>query len=331
MANCTVVIINYNTWGCLEKCLSALSKQTSHDFDVLIVDNNSAHPCPESILKIIPQTSLIKNTNNQGFAVANNQAFAQAASSEWFVLINPDAYPDPDCIAQLINAAKANPGFSLFGSRLYIEGTSNRLDGDGDRYHISGLAWRDRTSGKSLCNSEPYEVFSACAAAVMIRSDIIKQHGGFDEDFFCYMEDVDFGFRMRLFGKRCLLVPDSFAYHVGSASSGGRHSDFAVYHGHRNLVWTYIKNMPGALLWIFLPLHCAINLLTVIWFSLRGQGRVILRAKVDALRGLPQMWRKRKRIQCQRVASVADVLRVMDKSLIPRNRFFPDDWRLWPR
>jgi GT2 family glycosyltransferase len=229
----------------------------------------------------------------------------------------------PQCIARLMHAAETHPGYGILGARLYVEGTSNRLDGDGDCYHLSGLAWRDRNPRKGHRHNAPYEVFSACAAAMMIKSDLIDQHGGFDEDFFCYMEDVDLGFRMRLCGQRCLLVPDAVAYHVGSASSGDPHSDFAVYHGHRNLVWTYIKNMPAPLFWLFLPLHGTINLLTVLWFSLRGQGRVILRAKKDALKGVPRMWRKRQRIQRQRVASLSDILRAMDKSLIPLRRWGP--------
>ena len=321
MSICTVIIINYNTWGYLEKCLTALSQQTFRDFNIMIVDNDSDCPTPESVLKINPQTLLIENTSNKGFAGANNQGFGEAALSDWFFLINPDAFPEPDCIAKLLQAAARYPEYALLGSRLLVDRNTNRIDGIGDRYHISGLAWRDRDPQKDMVNQESYEVFSACGAAVMIKADIIKKHGGFDEDFFCYMEDVDFGFRMRLLGQRCLLVPDSVAYHVGSASSGGGHSDFVVYHGHRNLVWTFTKNMPSVLFWMFLPLHCALNLVTILWFSLRGQGRVILRAKIDALRGLPQMWRKRKLIQRQRVASIADILRVMDKSLLPFKRF----------
>jgi hypothetical protein len=79
--------------------------------------------------------------------------------------------------------------------------------------------------------------------------------------------------------------------------------------------------MPGFSFWLFFPLHFALNLVSICWFSLRGQGRVILRAKLDALRGLPKMWRKRKIIQRRRVASCADILGVMDKSLIPLKRF----------
>ena len=140
---------------------------------------------------------------------------------------------------------------------------------------------------------------------------------GFDEDFFCYFEDVDLGFRLRLAGHRCLLVPDAVVYHVGSATTGGQHGDFAVYHGHRNLVWTYVKNMPGALFWLLLPAHIALNLVTIVWFSLRGQGAVILKAKRDALCGLPRMWKKRRDIQKYRTASAVEIWKALDKSFWP--------------
>jgi GT2 family glycosyltransferase len=103
--------------------------------------------------------------------------------------------------------------------------------------------------------------------------------------------------------------------HVGSASSGGRHADFPVYHGHRNLVWTFVKDMPGLLFWALLPLHLMLNLVTVLLFALRGQGGVILRAKRDALRGIPAAWRKRRAIQAARSCSIRSVWRAIDKRL----------------
>jgi hypothetical protein len=69
-----------------------------------------------------------------------------------------------------------------------------------------------------------------------------------------------------------------------------------------------------------LPLHLVLNLASIIWFAFRGQGRVILRAKRDALLGLPKMWRKRQQIQKSRIASISDIWRVLDKHLIPKIR-----------
>ena len=102
-------------------------------------------------------------------------------------------------------------------------------------------------------------------------------------------------------------------HHVGSGTTGGKNSDFSAYHGHRNLVWTFVKDMPGLLFWLLLPLHVMLNLVSIVWFAFRGQGRVVWRAKRDALLGLPKMWRKRQQIQKSRIASISDIWRVLDK------------------
>jgi len=188
---------------------------------------------------------------------------------------------------------------------------------DGDAYHISGLVWREG-HGKPVVSAtqDNREIFSPCAAAALYRRDALIEAGGFDEDFFCYVEDVDLGFRLRLLGYRCLQVPAAVAHHVGSATTGGKQSDFAVYHGHRNLVWCYVKNMPPVLFWLLLlPLHLAMNLAAIAVYILRGQGHVILKAKRDALYGLPMVWKKRKHIQSGRTAGYAEIWRAMRKTL----------------
>ncbi len=144
----------------------------------------------------------------------------------------------------------------------------------------------------------------------------LQKVGGFDDDYFCYIEDVDLGFRLRLAGYRCLYVPHSVLLHVGSGTTGVQNNNFAMYHGHRNMVWTFVKDMPGVLFWLLLPLHVALNLASIIWFTLRrGRGDVIWRAKRDALMGLPKMWRKRRHIQKARVASIAEVWQQLDRRL----------------
>lgn len=161
-------------------------------------------------------------------------------------------------------------------------------------------------------------MFSSCAATAVYRRSVLLELGGFDEDYFCYVEDVDLGFRLRLAGYRCLYVPQSVAHHVGSGTAGGQHSDFSVYHGHRNLVWTFVKDMPGILFWLLLPLHVALNLVSIIWFAFRGHGGVVWRAKRDALLGLPKMWRKRQEIQGKRVASIGEIWQQLDKRMFRR-------------
>lgn len=322
MKNVAVVIVNWNSWALLTRCLAALESQTYKDFSVTIIDNASSEVMPPQLLVTCPQVKLVRHSSNVGFAAANNIAVSKhSAAAEWIALINADAFADPHWLEALMMAADSNPEFNVFGSKLLKASSCLELDGVGDAYHLSGRIWREgKGSRASASAGKCCEIFSPCAAAALYRRSAFENVGGFDEDFFCYVEDVDLGFRLRLAGCRCLYVPQSVAHHVGSGTTGGQHSDFSVYHGHRNLVWTFVKNMPGVLFWLLLPLHVALNVVSVIWFALRGQGVVILRAKRDALLGLPKMWRKRQQIQEARIASIRDIWRVLDKRLLPMRR-----------
>ena len=323
MKTVAVIIVSWNSWALLSRCLEALAAQTYRDFSITIIDNASSDEMPQTLLANYPKARLVHANKNLGFAAANNLGVQKhTGHSKWIALLNPDAFPEPRWLEALLAEAENSPGFDTFGSKLVNAAIPLLLDGVGDAYHLSGRVWREGGGlpVSSVTAENAHEVFSPCAAAALYRRSVLEKVSGFDEDFFCYVEDVDLGFRLRLMGYRCLYVPQSVAHHVGSGTTGGQHSDFSVYHGHRNLVWAFVKNMPGLLFWLLLPLHVALNLVSIVWFALRGQGRVILRAKWDAVLGLPKMWRKRQQIQAARVASISDIWRVLDKRLIPVKR-----------
>jgi GT2 family glycosyltransferase len=315
--NVAVLIINWNSSNILQRCLECIINQKSTMPEIFVLDNGSDDVIPEEFYSKFPSVRFYKGGKNIGFAAGNNLLFQKTKGYEWIALVNPDAFLEADWLSKMLSAAMANPEYTFFASRLVQAANHEILDGDGDTMHISGLAWREG-HGQTISQDtvEPREVFSPCAAAALYRRDAFESAGGFDEDFFCYFEDVDLGFRLRLAGHHCLLVPDAVAYHVGSATTGTRHGDFAVYHGHRNLVWTYVKNMPGTLFWLILPMHVVLNLITIAWFSLYGQGMVILRAKWDALRSIPRMWRKRHYIQKNRTASDSEIWKALDKRFL---------------
>lgn len=314
-----VIIVNWNGERFLERCLSALMAQTILPHEIILLDNASTDASLE-VVKRFPSVKLLSLDENTGFARGNNLAIrAASADSEWVALLNPDAFVEPCWLEELLLAAQRDPAFDVFGSKLVNAASPSLLDGAGDSYHVSGLVWRTGHGMPAKTGEESErEIFSPCAAAAMYRRRDLLALGGFDEDYFCYVEDVDLGFRLRLSGHRCLYVPQSVAHHIGSGTTGGQHGDFALYHGHRNLVWTFVKDMPGVLFWLLLPLHLLLNLVTIIWFALSGHGAVILRAKRDALSGLPEIWRKRRKVQAGRVASVGEVWRALDKGLFKR-------------
>ncbi len=312
----SLIIVAWNCWPHLLRCLDALEAQTRKDFDVLIIDNGDATPADLERLKPYSRVSYHKSPSNLGFAAGNNLGLRLLPHAEWIALLNPDTIAAPTWFATMVEATEAHLDCAVFGAKLVQAENPSLLDGRGDSYHVSGFASRLGLGLPDTIPAYPVEEFSPCAAAALYRADILRSLGGFDEDFFCYLEDVDLGFRLRLAGHRCLIIPTAVVAHVGSVTSGKR-SAFYVYHGQRNLVWAYVKNMPGALFWAFLPLHLALNLAGILRYTLGGHLRTVLRAKRDAIRGLPAVWKKRQSIQGQRTVRTWDILRSLDRRPIP--------------
>ncbi|MFT5260349.1 MAG: GT2 family glycosyltransferase [Saprospiraceae bacterium] len=301
-----VLIVNYNAQAYLPRCLEALAQQTYTPKRVIVMDNGSADDSIAAAKVSHPQFEYVELGSNTGFAAANNHGVELANDVEWVALLNPDAFVAPEWLEELVKASTENPQHQFFSSELMCDSPRDLIDGTGDCYHQSGLVWR-RQHGLSKNHDQigvsKHPMFSPCAAAALYKRDVFLEVGGFDEDYFCYIEDVDLVFRMRLSGYSGQHVAKSVAYHVGSAITV-RDSDFSIYHGHRNLVWTYVKNMPSGLLLKTLPQHLLLNLLSLIYYTLKGRPKVIFKAKWHALKGLNKQLKKRKGIQASNKISV---------------------------
>jgi GT2 family glycosyltransferase len=316
----TVAIVFYDGLDDLIHCLACLASQTLAPTRVLVIDN-STEGLPDSLPACGCLSEVVRPERNVGFAAGNNLALHQT-KTEFFATLNADAFPEPDWLAAMVEAAQRHPEAAAFGSLQLLFGDPSIADGVGDHYHMSGLAWR---SGH-LCpiaalDLSARRIFSPCGAAAFFRRADLESIGGFDEDFFCYCEDIDLGFRLRLMGRECRFVPSAVVHHRGAGSTGDSHSEFAVYHGHRNLSWVYLKNMPGFLFWIFLPFHILLSIQMVHAVALRGQGPVIRKAKWDVLLSLGDVWGKRLAIQARRKASCFHIWHALDKG-VP-----PEPWR----
>jgi GT2 family glycosyltransferase len=307
-----VIIVNSNSGTYLPRALEALGRQSLAPAVSYLVDNGSTDGSADDAEARFPWIEVIRLGRNAGFAAANNIA-VRRTDCDLVALLNPDAFPEPEWLERLVDAAGAAPGHASFTSRLILAADESVLDGEGDSYGVNGFAWR-RHHGLPVADGDASggEVFSACAAAALYRRDAFLEAGGFDERFFTYLEDVDLGFRLRLRSAGCLYVPESIAHHVGSGVTG-RASDFSVYHAQRNLVWTFVKDMPAPLLWLYLPQHLLLNLAAIAWYSLRGQARTILRAKRDAVKGLRAIRAQRREVQSLRTARPAALRRGMVK------------------
>jgi len=309
-----VIVVNYNGGVHLVGALAALAAQTMGDFEVVILDNASTDDSFDQAKRAIDDSrfSFIEAGANLGFAAGNNLA-ARGATTPWLATLNPDAYAKSDWLEVLRRTTEIHPEVAVFGSTQVDFADPTLLDGCGDVYGFAGVPWRGGYKQPLVTLPPDGETFSACCAAALFRRDAFEAAGGFDESFFCYVEDVDLGYRLRLAGHHCWQISSARVYHVGGASAGVR-SDFARFHGVRNNVWTFIKNTPGWLFWLLLPAHMALNVLHLISAGRRGFGSVVLRGLRAALAGIPEVWRMRRQIQAKRAVSVLEIARMLDWS-----------------
>jgi GT2 family glycosyltransferase len=310
----TVVVLNYNAGAYLIACVEALTVQTYKNFHAIIVDNGSSDSSFKNTWENVsdPRFEFVALGENHGFARGNNLA-VQRVTAPLVALLNPDAIPSPDWLEKLNAAQHRYSDAKSFGSLQLDFNDPLQLDGAGDNYLAVGVPWRGGHGHKASTGDAQLEgeVFSACAAAALYRTEAFVAAGGFDEDYFCYVEDVDIGFRLRLYGGVCMQIPSAVVHHAGGVSSGSKRSEFAVYHGIRNLVWTFFKNMPGPLFWPLLPVHLGALFLLLVKASLRGEGACVARGLRDAICELPTVWKKRKTIQDQRQTSVACIAKAL--------------------
>ena len=308
----SIIVLYWNSGKYLSENLSALAAQTWLDFEVILLDNGSQQPPDQKILAQFPelQLRLIASEKNLGFASGNNLA-ARSAHGEYLVLLNVDAFPQPDWLAQVHTGIQQHPN-AFFASRLLMADDPQRLDGEWNVVHATGLVWR-RAHGRKLSAAWPQErrVLSACAAAGVYPREAFTAAGGFDEDFFAYMEDVDLDFRLQLLGYPCYYLPQAVVRHAGSGSTSSR-SDLVIFYGHRNLVWTFIKDMPGWLFWAMLLPHLLVNLLYLIVALFLPMRKAMYGAKWEALKGLPKAWKKRKEVQSTRKVSVGTIANLLE-------------------
>ena len=312
----SVFIVNWNSGEYLNTALTSLLNQTLGNFEAIVVDNASTDGSQNCLTRLAdPRLSLLELKSNVGFAVANNIAASKARSKKYFALLNPDAFPDPDWLKELVSAAETEISYGAFSSSLVDARNTDLWDGTGDFYRITGQPFRrDHHQSRAKFQRNRTDVFSPCAAAALYTRKAWEAACGFDEDYFCYVEDVDLGFRLQLLGFRTLHVPEAICLHIGSGIVGTR-SDFSAYFGQRNLTLAYLKNMPGPLLFFLFPLHLLSSIAAFFLFVKRGQGKIFWESKVAAMRLFPKFWIKRKLIQQQRCISSYQVWSMLDKSL----------------
>ncbi|MBB4285832.1 glycosyltransferase family 2 protein [Roseospira goensis] len=310
-----VVVVTLNEGPLLARCLAALCAQTDPGFEAVVVANGSDPAALAAALPDDARIHVVRLPDNIGYSRANTVGATHdtgAPPAPFVALLNPDAFPDPDWLAALRAASRRHPRVTAFASLLSDAADPTQCDGLGDEMMPLALAWRGG-QGRPLPPSHRLvegPCFSACAAAALYRRAAWDAARGFPDAFFCYCDDTDLAYRLRLRGGAVVCVPTARVAHVGSATNG-IDSDFIRYHTSRNRIWLFVRCTPGPLFWPLLPGFAGLVLLLLGRAAWRGRLAVDARGVRDGLRALPAVWRQRRVIQRARMVpwwTIAGVL-----------------------
>lgn len=299
----SVIVPNYNGAALLPPLFDALGAQDFGDFELIVVDDASSDESVAWVETHAPDARVIVNRQNAGFVASCNLA-AAAARGRFIVLLNNDTEPEPQWLTELARAVCAHPNAAIVTSKLLLHEKPGVIHSTGDLMGVDGVP---RNRGVWEADRGQFDgdtqVFAGCGAASAIRRDVWQALGGFDEDFWMYLEDVDFGFRAQLMGLDVIFAPAARVHHRLSSSGGDELSSFYV---GRNTLWTLVKNMPTTLLrrHAFDVLRAQITVTTQAIANVRGKAaQQRLRGQLAGLRGLPRQLRKRRVIQARRRAA----------------------------
>ncbi|MET0545434.1 MAG: glycosyltransferase family 2 protein [Caulobacterales bacterium] len=319
-----IVIGTFNANDHWPRLRTALLNQTFKDFEVVVIDNAS------DLDKRLADADLpvgfrhIQLTENIGYAAATNRAVA-TLQTEFIAMLNPDAFPEPEWLEQLMNAAGRHPGAAAFGSTQLRDDAFGVFDGIGDSYWAGGHPFRAGHGRSQKYLAAEGETFSVSAVAALFRRQAFLDIGGFDERFFAIWVDVDFGFRLRLAGGRAIQVPDAVVHHIGGLTIG-RRSPFRTYHAFRNRLWIFVKNMPAAFFWFCLPGHIAMTAVDLFLLALRGAWKEAWLGLKHGWKDLPMIIETRREVQAKRRITLGALAKVVVWS--PIDPFFkrPKVW-----
>jgi GT2 family glycosyltransferase len=301
-----VLIPNWNGRELLTTLLPTLARQRYGDFKALVIDNGSTDGSVAYLEREWPEVEVIALPQNLGFAGAVNRGIV-ATRSEFVALLNNDIELDPDWLGELVAVFDAHPEAASATSKMINFYDRTLLDGAGDVLSWSGVCSRRGNGERDVGQyAVPEPVFSACGGAAIYRRSAFETVGLFDEDFFAYLEDVDWGFRAQLVGYACRYVPTSRAYHMAGATTR-QISDLEVYLCRRNQLALVLKNYPARSLLRHLP-DLALDQFVSFVLSVRDDyAGAQLRAWRDAVLRLPATLRKRRVVQRTRAISAAEL------------------------
>lgn len=254
----SILIVNYNTCQLTVDCLhSVMASKTEYDYEVIVIDNNSKDESVETIRSLFPQVTLITNSDNVGFAKANNQGM-NIAQGRYILLLNSDTIVLEDTLQTMLDFMDLNPMTGASGCKVILpDGSLDKACKRGfptpsaSFYYAFGLSKLFPSKPKFnqyqlgyLDPDQEYPVDCLVGAFMMVRRETIEQVGGLDEQFFMYGEDIDWCYRIKEAGWGIHYYPLTHIIHLKGGSARRRPVKI-IYEFHRAMILFHRKHYRG--------------------------------------------------------------------------------------
>ncbi len=260
----SIVILNFNGANYLKTFLPSVLATTYQNKEVVVADNGSKDNSLEILAKYFPTVKVVQNPTNEGFAGGYNWALKQV-QADYYILLNSDVQVDPNWVGPMVQLMESNPTIGACQPKIlaqkeptsfeYAGACGGWIDALGypfSRGRVFDVCEQDKGQYDS---AEP--IFWASGAAMMIRSKLFHDLGGFDASFFAHQEEIDLCWRMQLEGHALFACPTAVVYHVGAGTlpRGGR----KVFLNFRNNLIMLSKHLPIQELVWKMPLRFALD------------------------------------------------------------------------
>ncbi|MCR4691191.1 MAG: glycosyltransferase family 2 protein [Lachnospiraceae bacterium] len=271
MIKTSVIIPNYNGCAYLRDCLTFLMRCKGTEFHTIVVDDASTDDSCRMVREEFPGVTLLRLSENGGFAHAVNVGI-RAARTDYVLLLNNDTVPEPDFVTEMEKTLSSGIRLFSVSAKMLSMKDTEVIDDCGDLYTALGWAVARGKGEDRIRFSRRDLVFAACGGAAIYRKKLLEHLGGFDEAHFAYLEDIDVGYRARIYGYRNAYCPTAVVYHAGSATSGSRYNTFKVSLSSRNSIYLIAKNMPPLQILFNLPFLLLGFLVKTAFFICKGFG-----------------------------------------------------------
>lgn len=326
-----IIIPHYKRRDMLERCLDSLERTRYSSMGIIVVDNGGTEAGLVFLVKRYRNARLLRLSENRGYAGGCN-AGLKSSSADYVVFLNDDTEHDPMWLEQLVRTALENEHIGALQPKIlslksYRKGQHifDYAGAAGGMIDLLGYPWcLGRTFSKVESDKGQYDIgqdiFWASGVAMFVKRALAEELGGFDEDFFMQMEEIDLSWRMKLAGYHVRSVPSSVVLHEGGASLPGGSAE-KIYLNHRNNVAMLLKNRGTAgLLWV-IPVRLLLDLAAALFYLTQFPGGIkkcgaVFHAWIVNVRMFSVTMKKRRTIQASRVISDREVFRRLPLSLL---------------